>query len=69
VKYFGLTIACVKREELIGVRVSMELKQQLEQIAAEEERTLSKLCEMLLRAAVASYKKEGREYLKKVRSK
>ncbi len=47
----------------MGFRLNPELKNQLEEIAEEEERSISQICEMLLRKGVEAYKKEGPKYL------
>jgi hypothetical protein len=40
-----------------------ELRTQLERIAQREERSISQICEVLLRGGVAAYQKEGSKYL------
>ena len=46
-----------------------ELKDNLEQLASAEERSVSQICELLLRTAVQGYKKEGHKYLHLSRQK
>jgi predicted transcriptional regulator len=41
----------------VGVRVSEELKQDLQQIAAAETRTVSQICELLLASGIKQYKR------------
>jgi hypothetical protein len=53
------------KDETIGIRVPAELKRALIQIAKKEDRSLAKLCEILLRSAVTSYKEDGPAYLQR----
>jgi hypothetical protein len=53
----------VARRAFIGFRVNPELKKQLEEIALREERSLSQICEIVLRKGVKDYRKEGHKYL------
>lgn len=46
-----------------------ELRTQLERIAQREERSISQICEVLLRGGVAAYQKEGFKYLQRFLSK
>jgi hypothetical protein len=45
-----------------------ELRKQLEQIALREERSISQVCEVLLRGGVAAYQKGGGKYLQRLLS-
>lgn len=57
------------KSAFIGLRINPELKKQLEAIAEKEERSISQICEVLLRGGVAAYKSEGSTYLQQVLSK
>jgi len=57
------------KDERIGIRVPIELKRTLVQIAKKEGRSLAQLCEILLRGAAASYKEEGPAYLQRLLSR
>jgi hypothetical protein len=46
-----------------------ELKTQVERIAEREERSMSQICEVLLRGGVAAYQREGSKYLQRFLSK
>ncbi len=48
----------MKKEDRIGVRVSVELKKALLQIAKSEDRSLAQVCEIFLRDGALSYNKE-----------
>lgn len=52
----------------LGVRINPELKRGLEQIGDTEERSVSQICELLLRRGVEAYRKEGPRYLRKKES-
>ncbi len=57
------------RKVFLGVRINPVLKDRLEQIAAAEERTVSQICEMLLRQGAEAYRKEGAKYLQRFLSR
>ena len=58
-------ISSVSRKLFLGIRINPELKKTLEEIAATEERSVSQICELLLRKGVGAYKKGGTHYLKR----
>jgi hypothetical protein len=45
------------KAEYVGVRVKEQMKTDLQQIAAQEARTISQVCEMLLAVGIRRYKK------------
>jgi hypothetical protein len=51
------------KSAFLGIRMNPELKKQLEQIALREERSISQVCEVLLRGGIAAYQKGGSRYL------
>lgn len=53
------------KSAFLGIRMNPELKTQLEKIAQKEERSISQICEVLLRGGVAAYNKEGSKYLQR----
>jgi predicted transcriptional regulator len=57
-------IRCVPRKLFLGIRIPPELKKDLEAIADAEERSVSQICELMLRRGVVNFKKEGTKYLK-----
>ncbi len=59
----------VARKVFLGVRINPVLKDRLEQISAAEERTVSQICEMLLRQGAEAYRKEGAKYLQRFLSR
>jgi antitoxin component of RelBE/YafQ-DinJ toxin-antitoxin module len=48
-----------RKDTLLSIRVQSALKQELEEIAVREGRTLSQVCELLLRVGAQKYGKEG----------
>ena len=53
----------MKKDAPLAFRIPGELKRSLEQIAQREGRSISQVCELLLKGGVEAYKKEGPEYL------
>ena len=59
-------ISAVAKKAFLGFRLSPDLKRQLEGIAVHEERSLSQICELLLRKGVDGYKREGAAYFRRM---
>jgi predicted transcriptional regulator len=59
-------ILLVAKSAFLGMRIPSELKKQLEQIARREERSISQICEVLLREGAAAYQKEGSKYIQRI---
>jgi predicted transcriptional regulator len=59
----------VAKSAFLGIRMNPELRTQLERIAQKEERSMSQICEVLLRGGVVAYQKEGSKYLQRFFSK
>jgi hypothetical protein len=57
------------KEDRIGVRVSVELKKALIQIARNEDRSLAQICEIFLRDGVLSYKENGTKFFQRLRAR
>ena len=58
----------MKKEDRIGVRISVDLKKSLAQIAKNEDRSLAQVCEIFLRDGVLSYKEEGAKFFQRLLS-
>jgi hypothetical protein len=56
----------MRKEERIGVRVPVELKKALIQIAKTEDRSLAQVCEIFLRGGALSYKEEGPKFFQRL---
>lgn len=50
-------------------RVNPELRRDIQQIADEEQRTITQVCEMLLHEGVEAYKKEGSKFIQRLVAK
>ena len=59
----------MKKEDRIGVRVSVELKKALIQIAKNEDRSLAQICEVFLRDGVLSYREDGSRFFQRLRAR
>ena len=65
-----MAIVCdVVKKAFLGFRLVPELKAELEKVAAREERSVSQICEILLRIGVDAYKKEGSKHLQRFLSR
>lgn len=53
----------MRRESPLSFRIPADLKERLEDVAEQEARSVSQVCEMMLRIGVAEYDKEGTAYL------
>ena len=51
------------RKIFLGIRVDPELRKSLEDIGNTEERSVSQICEMLLKRGAEAYHREGPKYL------
>jgi hypothetical protein len=50
-------------------RVNPELRRDIQRIAAEEQRTITHVCEMLLHEGAEAYKKEGPKFMQRLVAK
>jgi hypothetical protein len=62
---FVLEFALMTKNERIGFRIPADVKKALMQIAKAEGRSLAQVCEIFLRAGIASYKKENSAFFKR----
>jgi hypothetical protein len=54
-----------RKNSPLAFRIPAELKRDLQQIAHKEQRSLSQICEILLRMGVEQYAKEGSRLLQR----
>lgn len=59
----------VAKTEFLAFRVKPELKRDIEQIADDEQRNISQICELLLREGVEAYRKEGSKFMQRIVAK
>ena len=62
-------ISEVARTGFLVFRVNPELRRDIQQIADEEQRTITQICEMLLREGIEAYKKEGPKFMQRLVAK
>jgi hypothetical protein len=58
-------IPLVARKIFLGIRIDPELKRALEEMGNTEERSVSQICELLLRKGADAYKRKGPKYLQR----
>lgn len=56
----------MRKDAPLAFRISAELKKKLLKVARLEARSLSQICEMLLKIGVDEYDRDGHKYLQKV---
>ena len=56
----------MKKDAPLAFRIPSELKDQLQKIAEREARSVSQICHVFLKMAVAAYEKEGSRYLQRI---
>jgi len=56
----------VAKKDFLAFRINPDLKQQIEEIADEEQRSISQICELFLKGAVEDYKKDGPQYIQRL---
>ena len=62
-------ISEVARTGFLVFRVNPALRQDVQRIADEEQRTITQICEMLLYEGVEAYKKEGSKFMQRLVAK
>lgn len=62
-------ISEVARTGFLVFRVYPDLRRDIQQIADEEQRTITQVCEMMLREGVEAYKKEGPKFMQRLVAK
>jgi predicted DNA-binding protein len=55
----------MRKDAPVAFRIPTDLKRRLQKISKSEERSLSQVCEMLLRLGAESYEREGSKYLQR----
>ena len=59
-------ICWVAKKDFVAFRINPELKLQFEEIADEEQRSISQICELFLKGAVEGYRKEGPQFIRRL---
>ena len=60
------TIASMKKDAPLAFRIPADLKKRLQRLSKQESRSLSQICELLLRIGVEEYDRDGQRYWQKV---
>lgn len=60
------TIASMKKDAPLAFRIPADLKKKLQRLSKQEARSLSQICELLLRIGVEEYDRDGQRYWQKV---
>jgi hypothetical protein len=58
----------MRKDAPLAFRIQADLKKRLLKLARQEARSLSQICEMLLKVGVDEYDREGHKYLLKILS-
>jgi hypothetical protein len=56
-------------KEFLAFRVSAALKEEIQEIAVNEARSVSQVCELLLEDGIEAYKKEGPKFMQRLIAK
>lgn len=56
----------MRKDAPLAFRIQADLKKRLLKLAKQESRSLSQICEMLLKIGVDEYDKSGNRYLQKI---
>jgi predicted DNA-binding protein len=56
----------MKKDAPLAFRIPADLKKKLQRLSKQEARSLSQICELLLRIGVEEYDRDGHRYLQKV---
>ena len=54
------------KKDFLAFRIDPELKRQIEEIADEEQRSISQICELFLKGAVEGHRKEGPQFIRRL---
>ena len=65
---FFLQSQIMKKNAPLAFRIPSDLKKDLQRIATREARSMSQICELLLRIGVEAYEKDGARYLQRLLS-
>jgi hypothetical protein len=63
---FSYNLIQMRKDSPLAFRIQADLKKRLLRLAKQESRSLSQVCEMLLKIGVDEYEKEGHKYLQTI---
>lgn len=61
----GARIRLMAKDSRLAFRVTSDLKEQIETVAAKEGRSVAQICEAFLKAGIEHYRREGNKSLQK----
>jgi len=59
-------VVVTAKRDFLAFRVSPELKNEIQEIAASEARSISQICELFLAEGVEAYKKDGSKFMQRL---
>jgi hypothetical protein len=62
-------VVVTTKKDFLAFRVSPALKEEIQEIATSEARSISQICELLLSEGVDVYKKEGSKFMQRLVTK
>jgi hypothetical protein len=65
----AIVFVVTTKKGFLAFRVSPEVKNEIQEIANSEARSISQVCELLLSEGVQTYKKEGPKYMQRLVAK
>jgi hypothetical protein len=65
----AIVVIVTTKKHFLAFRVSPALKNEIQEIADSEARSISQICELLLTEAVDLYKKEGAKFMQRLVAK
>jgi hypothetical protein len=68
-KRFSYNDLVMKKDAPLAFRIPADLKKGLQELAKREARSISQVCEILLRLGVDAYEKEGPRYFQRLLSR
>jgi hypothetical protein len=57
------------KRDFLAFRISPDLKKEIQEVASSEARSISQICELLLREGVEVYRKEGAKFMQRLVAK
>ena len=69
VSHYGYIRFVTTNKEFLAFRVAPALKEEIQEIAASEARSISQICELLLADGIEAYKKEGSKFMQRLIAK
>jgi hypothetical protein len=65
----AIVFVVTTKKGFLAFRVSPDLKREIQELASNEARSLSQVCELLLHEGVQAYKKEGPKFMQRLVAK